>query len=173
MKKNNSNNERIKRKYYAFLKEAKQHSEPTIDAAAKALNRFEVYSKFRDFKTFHFDLAIAFKLHLTKQKGQRSGKPLSKSTLLATLTQLKRFFQWLSMHLGISRAFSIPMRSISTYQKKIRELQLQSDSSRHRPWSRSGTLLKVCLQRLKSKNEIALLLHLPYLQERGIAQLPP
>lgn len=100
MKKNNSNNERIKRKYFAFLKEARQHSEPTIDAAAKALNRFEVYSKFRDFKTFHFDLAIAFKQHLAKQKGQRSGKPLSKSTLLATLTQLKHFFQWLSMQSG-------------------------------------------------------------------------
>ena len=52
MKKHNPANERIKRKYFAFLKEAKRHSEPTIDVAAKALNRFEVYTKFRDFKTF-------------------------------------------------------------------------------------------------------------------------
>jgi integrase len=97
MTKHNPENERIKRKYFAFLKEAKRHSEPTIDAAAKALNRFEVYGKYRDFKSFHFEQAIAFKRHLAEQKGQASGKKLSKATLHATLCQLKRFFQWLSM----------------------------------------------------------------------------
>jgi len=90
MKKHNPANERIKRKYFAFLKEAKQHSEPTIDAVAKALNRFEVYTKFRDFKYFHVDQAIAFKKHLAKQKAQRSGEKLSKATLHATLNQLKK-----------------------------------------------------------------------------------
>jgi|AntAceMinimDraft_15_1070371.scaffolds.fasta_scaffold18505_1 integrase len=100
MTKHNSANERIKRKYFSFLKEAKRHSEPTIDAAAKALNRFEVYTKYRDFKSFHFEQAIAFKRHLAEQKGQMSGKRLSKSTLHATLCQLKRFFQWLAMQSG-------------------------------------------------------------------------
>jgi integrase len=100
MKKHNPANERIKRKYLIWLKEAKQYSEPVIDAAAKALNRFEVYTKFRDFKTFHFEQAIAFKRYLVKQKGQCSGERLSKATLHVTLTQLKRFFQWLSMQSG-------------------------------------------------------------------------
>lgn len=100
MKKHNPANERIKRKYFAFLKEAKRYSEPTVDAAAKALNRFEVYSKFRDFKAFHFEQAISFKRHLAEQKGQRSEKKLSKATLHATLAQLKRFFQWLAMQPG-------------------------------------------------------------------------
>lgn len=100
MTKHNPANERIKRKYFAFLKEAKRHSEPTIDAAAKALNRFEVYGKYRDFKSFHFEQAIAFKRHLAEQKGQASGKRLSKATLHSTLCQLKRFFQWLSMQPG-------------------------------------------------------------------------
>ena len=100
MKKHNPSNERIKRKYFAFLKEAKRHSEPTVDAAAKALNRFEVYSKFRDFKTFHFAQAVAFKKHLAQQKGKQSGKNLSKATLHSTLTQLKRFFQWLAQQPG-------------------------------------------------------------------------
>lgn len=100
MKKHSPANERIKRKYFAFLKEAKRHSEPTVDAAAKALNRFEVYTKYRDFKAFHFEQAIAFKRHLAKQKGQQSGKRLSKATLHATLTQLKRFFQWLAWQPG-------------------------------------------------------------------------
>ncbi|MFA6271298.1 MAG: tyrosine-type recombinase/integrase [Candidatus Paceibacterota bacterium] len=87
-------------KYFAFLKEAKRHSEPTIDAAAKALNRFEVYTKFRDFKTFHFEQAIAFKRHLAEQKGKRSGEKLSKATLHATLNQLKSFFKWLAREPG-------------------------------------------------------------------------
>ena len=77
MKKHSAENERIKRKYFAFLKEAKRHSEPTVDAAAKALNRFEVYTKYRDFKTFHFEQAIAFKKNLAEQKGQQSGEKLS------------------------------------------------------------------------------------------------
>ncbi len=77
MKKHNPVNVRIKRRYFIFLKEAKRHSEPTVDAAAKALDRFEVYSKFRDFKAFHFQQAIAFKNHLTEQKGQQSGTKLS------------------------------------------------------------------------------------------------
>ncbi|MFC1876008.1 tyrosine-type recombinase/integrase [Thermodesulfobacteriota bacterium] len=100
MRKHSPANERIKRKYFVFLKEAKRHSEPTIDAAAKALNRFEVYTRYRDFKKFHFEQAIAFKRHLAEQKGQQSGKKLSKATLHTTLTQLKRFFQWLAREQG-------------------------------------------------------------------------
>ncbi len=96
MTKHNPENERIKRKYFAYLKEAKRHSEPTVDAAAKALNRFETYTRYRDFKAFHFEQAIAFKRHLAEQKAQRSGEKLSKATLHATLTQLKQFFFWLA-----------------------------------------------------------------------------
>ena len=95
MTKHNPENERIKRKYFAYLKEATGHSEPTVDAAAKALSRFEEYTRYRDFKAFHSEQAVAFKRHLAEQTGQRSGEKLSKSTLHATLTQLKRFFQWL------------------------------------------------------------------------------
>ena len=61
MKEYNPANERIKRKYFSFLKEAKRHSEPTVDAAAKALSRFEAYNRYRDFRVFHFEQAIAFK----------------------------------------------------------------------------------------------------------------
>lgn len=100
MKKYNSVNERTKRKYFTFLQEAKQHNVATVDAVAKALNRFEAYTKFRDFRTFHFEQAIGFKKHFAKQKGQQSGKPLSKSTPHTTHTQLKRFFQWLSREPG-------------------------------------------------------------------------
>lgn len=101
----NANNERIKRQYFLFLKEAKRYSEPTVDASAKALDRFEAYTKHRDFKAFHIEQAVAFKRCLAEQKGQRSGKTLSKATLHSTLTQLKRFFQWLAGQPGFKSRF--------------------------------------------------------------------
>jgi site-specific recombinase XerD len=100
MAEHNANNERIKRQYLAYLKEAKRHSEATVDAVAKALSRFEVDTKFRDFKAFHFDQAIAFKRHLAEQDSKVTGEKLSKATLHATLADLKRFFQWLAWQPG-------------------------------------------------------------------------
>jgi site-specific recombinase XerD len=92
----NANNERIKRQYFAYLKEAKRHSEPTVDAVAKALARFEADTKHRDFKSFHFEQAIAFKRRLTEQKNQQTGEKLSKATLHSTLAAVKAFFHWLA-----------------------------------------------------------------------------
>jgi site-specific recombinase XerD len=101
MTKHNPENERIKRKYFVYLKDAKQHSEPTVDAAAKALSRFEECSRYKDFKAFHYEQAIAFKRHLAEQTGRRSGEKLSKATLHATLKQLRAFFFWLAGAAGI------------------------------------------------------------------------
>lgn len=100
MKKYNPDNERIKRKYLTFLKEAKRQNEASIDAVAKALSRFEEYTNYRDFKRFHFEQAIGFKNHLAKQNNQKTGKKLSKATINTTLRHLKAFFQWLSMQTG-------------------------------------------------------------------------
>jgi len=96
MTKHNPENERIKRRYYAYLREAKRYSEPTVDAAAKALSRFEEYTRYKGFKAFHQEQAIAFKRHLAEQTCKRSGEKLSKATLHATLAQLRTFFFWLA-----------------------------------------------------------------------------
>ena len=92
----NANNGRIKRRYFVFLKEAKQQSEDSVDAVAKALARFAAVTRYRDFKAFHFEQAVAFKRHLTEQTSPATGGKLSKATLRATLAHLKRFFQWLA-----------------------------------------------------------------------------
>ena len=96
MKKHNESNERLKREYFAYLKEARSHSEQTIDAVAMAIARFETHTKFRDFKAFHQEQAIAFKRNLAEQLSQRSGGKLSKSTVRSTLTALRNFFVWLA-----------------------------------------------------------------------------
>lgn len=105
MPRHNANNERIKRQYLKFLKEAKRYDEATVDAVAKALARFETDTKFRDFKVFHFEQAIAFKNRLANQKNQATGEKLSKATLYATLAHLKRFFQWLAGQPGYKSRF--------------------------------------------------------------------
>src|SRR5688500_584964 len=96
MQTHNASNERIKRQYFAYVKEAKRHSEATVDAVAKALARFEADTKYRDFKAFHYEQAIAFKNRLAEQASKVTGEKLSKASLHATLADLKRFFQWLA-----------------------------------------------------------------------------
>lgn len=92
----NSVNERTKRQYLTYLKEAKRQSEATTDAVAAALSRFEADTHHRSFKSFHHMQAVAFKRHLATQPSEVTGKHLSKATMHATLSHLRRFFQWLS-----------------------------------------------------------------------------
>jgi integrase len=102
----NAVNERIKRQYFAYLAHALGHSEATIDAVARAIARFEAYTRCKDFKAFHIEQAKAFKRDLSAQHGNRSGEPLSKATLYATLTALKRFFVWLAGQPGYKSRLS-------------------------------------------------------------------
>jgi site-specific recombinase XerD len=102
----NAANERMKRQYFAYLAEAQGHSEQTIDAVAKAISRFEAFTRYKDFKAFHIEQAKAFKRDLADQRGHRSGEPLSKATLYATLTALKRFFIWLAGQPGYKSRIS-------------------------------------------------------------------
>ena len=106
MTSHNAANERIKRQYFAYLREALGHSEQSIDAAAKAISRFETYTRQKDFKAFHIEQAKAFKRDLADQRGYRSGEPLSKATLYATLIALKRFFTWLAGQPGYKSRIS-------------------------------------------------------------------
>jgi len=99
MRKHNPANERIKREYFVYLKEAKRQSEASVDAAAAAIARFEGYARHRDFKAFHFEQAVAFKQALARERGA-TDKLLSKATLYGTLSHLKRFFQWLAGQSG-------------------------------------------------------------------------
>jgi integrase/recombinase XerD len=106
MHKHNAANERIKREYLTYLKEARRQSEASVDAVAAALARFEVYTGCRDFKAFHHQQAVAFKQWLSARRNETTGKPLSKATLHATLSHLKRFFQWLAGRPGYKSRFS-------------------------------------------------------------------
>ena len=100
MTKRNGPNERIKRRYLAYLKDTKGRDEASLDAVAKAIDRFEDHAKNRDFKKFHPEQARAFKTHLAAARNQRTGQPLSASTIHSTLATLKSFFAWLAQQRG-------------------------------------------------------------------------
>jgi len=102
----NPNNERVKHRYFAYLKEADRYSEASVDAAAKAIARFEESTGRREFRAFHIEQAIAFKRRLAEQRSQKGDKKLSKATLHSTLAHLKRFFHWLAGQPGYRRRLS-------------------------------------------------------------------
>ncbi len=106
MRKATASNERIKREYFTYLKEAKGRTEASIDAVAKALSRFETYTKHRDFKKFHIEQAKGFKAYLAEQTNVRTGARLSTATLYSTLGALKAFFQWLAGQPGYKSRIS-------------------------------------------------------------------
>jgi integrase len=100
MTKHHPRNERIKHAYINRLREARGMSEASIDQVVKALDRYETYTRHRDFKLFHIDQVKGFKQHLVIQRSERTGAPLSKTTVYTTLTALKAFFMWLAEQPG-------------------------------------------------------------------------
>jgi len=92
----NEENERIKRHYLQFLREAKRSDVATVDKAADAILRFERSTGFKPFKRFHIEQAVAFKRHLSNEKNARTGAPLAKATVDSTLRMVKAFILWLA-----------------------------------------------------------------------------
>ncbi len=85
MTKRHAGNTRVKRDHFDYLKGPKRQSEASTDAAAKAVSRFEVYTRHKDFKTFRKEQATGFVAHLSAERNARTKEPLSKATLLSTL----------------------------------------------------------------------------------------
>lgn len=100
MTKANGANERIKRDYFHYLKEAHGRDDATIDGIAKSLVRFEESTRSKDFKRFHRQQAVAFKSKLSEALNSRTGDRLSKATVLSTMRNLRDFFLWLSREPG-------------------------------------------------------------------------
>jgi integrase len=108
MPKLNPLNERIKRDYARHLKAAQGKSAVTVDAALKAIARFEDGTGARDFKTFRREQAVAFKDRLASTTASRSGEVLTASTQAATLAALKDFFRGLAWQPGFKSKIHVP-----------------------------------------------------------------
>ncbi|MEX6632966.1 tyrosine-type recombinase/integrase [Hyphococcus lacteus] len=100
MRKFNEENERIKRKYFRYLREAARQSDASIDKSAAAIIRFEQSTDFKTFKSFHIKQAMEFKKMLKKSKNEKTGLPLSITTISANTRLVKAFFNWLRWQPG-------------------------------------------------------------------------
>lgn len=105
MRNYNAENERVKRRYVNFLREAKGQDEKSLDKVRAALVKFEESTKFKRFKAFHIDQARQFKDALSRAKTAK-GKPLALTTTDATLRLVKGFFHWLAGQQGFKKVLS-------------------------------------------------------------------
>jgi integrase len=71
----------------------------TIDAALRAIERFELSTNRKPFRKFHIEQARSFRARLVEEFGP-NGKPLSSATIASTLKHLRNFFLWLSREPG-------------------------------------------------------------------------
>lgn len=101
---NNPKNDRAKREFLIWLKEARQRSPATVEQARHAIDRFETYTGCKGFATFNKDQALGFKRALLASKGQRSDKPISKATAHHLLRAIQEFLAWLQGRPGYRRS---------------------------------------------------------------------
>ncbi len=96
----NEENERIKRAYLKYLRDAKRCDVTTVNKAADAILRFEGSTGYKPFKRFHIEQASRFKDVLDCQLNPRTKQPLSKSTISSVLRANKDFILWLAGQQG-------------------------------------------------------------------------
>src|SRR5262249_17162571 len=93
MSKASAKNERTKRAFFRYLKNADGCCESTINNIENAILLWQEFSKDEDFAFYNADKAIDFKKWL--QKRDRRGRPMALVTYHAYLRHLRKFFGWL------------------------------------------------------------------------------
>ena len=107
MAKFNAENERIKRKYLEWQKEAKGKSDSTITNIRDHIYAYEEFTKFKSFKQFNKNDAIEFKKYIMHKKSKRSQELVSKTYLLHALKNLNDFFTWLYTQPGYKKRIDV------------------------------------------------------------------
>lgn len=89
-------NVRIKHAYLAWLRDARGAQPNTIDAAAAAIDQFEVANGKKDFAGFRIEWVQRFKRTLADSRNPRTNRPLAVATIHSRLHAAKAFFLWLA-----------------------------------------------------------------------------
>ena len=106
-------NERVKRDYTFWLETSNGKQNATIDAALRAIERFEASTNWKPFRKFHVEQARSFRARLAEEKNAKN-KPLSAATIVSTLKHLRGFFLWLSREPGFRSALNANKRDVPT-----------------------------------------------------------
>jgi integrase/recombinase XerD len=150
MTKYNAQNERIKRQYLEWEKEAKGKASSTINNMRDALYRFEEHIQFKNFKQVTRQDILSFKKQLKQTQNQRTGNAVSKTYLLHTSKHLIAFFQWLYSQPGFKRSLSVT--DISYFNLSAKDVQI----ARSAPSKRYPTLEQIehVIKMMPSETEI-------------------
>lgn len=150
MVKYNAVNERTKRQYLEWEREAKGKAESTINNMRDAIYRFEEHTKFKNFKHITKQDILSFKKQLKQAKNQKTGNAVSKTYLLHTSKYLIAFFQWLCSQPGYKRNLNIT--DISYFNLSAKDVQI----ARSAPSKRFPTLEQIThvVKNMPSENEI-------------------
>lgn len=92
----NATNERIKKRYFRYQKEARGLAASTINQAALAIAEYERFTNGAGFKTFSSKLAIAYKRHLWSKGGKRAAQMSARATVISKARHVQQFFRWLA-----------------------------------------------------------------------------
>lgn len=102
----NPGNERIKRRYTDYLKEARGLSDQTIKQALGAIAAFEAFANGADFKSARDGDAKAFRKHLLDNGGREAAARSNRATVNGIVIKLRGFFAWLAREPGMRKALS-------------------------------------------------------------------
>lgn len=127
----NAENERIKRKYLKWEKEANGKSHSTTTKIQNYLYIYEEYRGFKSFKHFNKNDAIGFKKYLIQKKSKRIGMLVSKIYLPHATRSLSDFFKWLAVQHGYkSKIRPFDIQYFNSQDKDV-EIARTSNSKRH------------------------------------------
>ncbi len=112
----NAGNERMKRKYFKWCREALGFSDSTINSIEKSILLYDDFSKNANYVTFSESGATRFKKWISDRKN--NGKSLSATTIYHHLRHLKNFFTWLSGQTGFKSRIRLDSVSYLTMDKK-------------------------------------------------------
>lgn len=96
MRRHHPENERTKKRYQEYMRDARQLSDASIDQALAAIADFEAVMGYRDFRQFRIAWAQKYKRELEGRAHPKTGKALAKATISSRLMALRAFFQWLA-----------------------------------------------------------------------------
>jgi integrase len=148
----NAGNEKIKIKYFEFLKESQGFSESTLNAVKKAIYRYEEFSGFEDYKKFNKKRAIEFKKWLEDKKDPRTNKQISLTTVYHYIRNLKDFFKWLAYQPGYKSKISL---TDVEYLKLDKQKARIATASKREDFPTLEQILKI-IQTIKINSELDL-----------------
>lgn len=100
MKSTRYQNEKMKRRYLDWSKEADGYSDKTLLVKESSIWKYEEYTNNEDYKKFNSDKAKGFKKWLATKNSRVTGVPLNKTSQYKILRHVNAFFRWLALQPG-------------------------------------------------------------------------